>query len=127
MEPHFDHRSDDVGLIVDGRMAQAFVRDCAPAEMHGGPLVFSWLGGDETVSRIWHPWENARENSLRFCVNAFVLPNDARPPIRVGTAPAGSIHHGDHLYLGELVLASFEDDFDGWLLEGEAGHESWST
>ena len=116
MEPYFDHRSDGIGLIVDGRMVQALVRDCAPAEMHGGPLVFSWLDEDETVSRIWRP----RENSLGFCVNAFVLPNDARPPIRIGTAPAGSIHHGDHLYLGEQVLARFEDDFDGWLLEGEA-------
>ena len=40
MEPHFDHRSDGVGLIVDGRMAQAFVRDCTPDEL----AVWSWVG-----------------------------------------------------------------------------------
>ena len=45
---------------------------------------------------------------------------DAGPPIQIGTAPADSIHHGDHLYLGEQVLARFKDGFDGWLLEGEA-------
>ena len=120
MEPHFDHWSDGIGLIVDGRMAQAFVRDCAPAEMHGGPLVFSWLDEDETVSRTWRLWEDANENSLGFCVNAFELPNDARPPIRIGMAPAGSIVIQGHLYLGNQVLARFEDGFDGWLLEGEA-------
>ena len=120
MEPHFDYRSDGIGLIVDGQMAQAFVRDCASAEIHGGPLVFSWLDEDETVSRTWRSWEDANENSLGFCMNAFELPNDARPPIRIGMAPADSIVIQGHLYLGEQALARFEGGFDGWLLEGEA-------
>ncbi len=132
MEPHFDYRSDDMGLIVDGQMAQAFIRDCATAEMHGEPLVFSHSDEDETVSRLWHPWEDASKNNLGFCVNAFELPNHARPPIQIPTVPAdivtphtpapapSTIIDGDHVYLGEQVLARFEDDFDGWLLEGEA-------
>ncbi len=123
MTPHFDYVSESVAVIVDANMAWAVARDCAPAEIHGQLLVFSWLTeGGETVSRAWRPWKDAGENSLGFCVNAFELPNDARPPIRIGTAPAGSItiHSGDHLYLGEQVLARFEDGFDGWLLEGEA-------
>ena len=121
MAPHFDYQSESVAVVVDGNMAQAFARDCAPAGMHDEPVVLSWpTEGGETVSLVWRPWEDASENSLGFCVNAFELPNDAHPPIRIRTAPAGSIHSGNHLYLGEQVLARFEDGFDGWLLEGEA-------
>ena len=40
MEPHFDYQSGDVGVIVDGRMVQAFARDCAPDEL----AVWSWSG-----------------------------------------------------------------------------------
>ena len=121
MTPHFDHESEAIAVVIDGNMAQAFARDCAPAETYGEPLVFSWLTEEgETVSRIWRPWADMGENSLGFCANAFELPNDARRPIRIGTAPAGSIVVQGHLYLGDQVLARFEDGFDGWLLEGEA-------
>ena len=119
MAPHFDYQSESVAVVVDDNMAQVFARDCAQAGMHDEPLVISWpTEGGETVSRVWRPWEDAGENSMGFCVNAFELPNDARPPIRIRTAPA--IHIGNHLYLGEQALARFEDGFDGWLLEGEA-------
>ena len=123
MTPHFDYESEATAVMIGGNMAQAFARDCASAEMHDELLVFSWLNEDgETVSRIWHPWADAVENSLDFCVNAFELPNDARSPIRIGTAtaPVGSIVIQGHLYLGDQVLSRFEDGFDGWLLEGEA-------
>ena len=119
MAPHFDYQSESVAVVVDGNMAQAFTKDCAPAETHDESLVLSWPTGEgETVSRVWHPWEDAGKNSMGFCVNAFELPNDARPPIRIRTAQA--FHIGNHLYLGEQALARFEDGFDGWLLEGEA-------
>ena len=120
MAPHFDYQSESVAVVVDGNMAQAFTKDCAPAETHDESLVLSWPTGEgETVSRVWRPWEDAgSKNSMGFCVNAFELPNDAHPPIRIRTAPA--FHIGNHLYLGEQALARFEDGFDGWLLEGEA-------
>ena len=38
MEPHFDHQSDGAGLIVDGRVVQAFARKCDPDEL----AVWSW-------------------------------------------------------------------------------------
>ena len=121
MSPHFDYESKSTKVIIDSNIAQAFARDGAPAEMHDELLVFSWLTeGDETVSRAWRPWGDAGKNSLGFYVNAFELPNDARPPVRIRTAPAGRILSGNHLYLGEQVLARFEDGFDGWLVEGEA-------
>ena len=78
MEPHFDHRSDGVGLIVDGRMAQAFVRDCAPDEL----VQWSWTGAaDELAAKAWTQTETG------MCVNARVLPRDALPPVRVETVP----------------------------------------
>ena len=119
MAPHFDYQSESVAVVVDGNMAQAFTKDCAPAETHDESLVLSWPTGEgDTVFRVWHPWEDAGKNSMDFCVNAFELPNDTHPPIRIRTAQA--FHIGNHLYLGEQALARFEDGFDGWLLEGEA-------
>ncbi len=121
MTPHFDYYSEAISLMVDGNMTQAFARDCASAEMRGETLAFSWLTeGGETVSRAWSPWVDMLENSLGFCVSAFELPNDARPPIRIKIAPAGVIDHDGRLLLGGSVLARFEDGFDGWLPEGEA-------
>ena len=78
MESHFDHRSDGVGLIVDGRMAQAFVRDCAPGEL----VVWSWVvgQGEETAVDSW--------TQTGLCVDARVLPHNALPPVRVETMSA---------------------------------------
>ena len=33
MEPNFDYSSDDIGTLVDGRLAQVFVRNGAPDEL----------------------------------------------------------------------------------------------
>ena len=76
MAPHFDHLSDGVGLIVAGRMAQAFVRDCTPDEL----AVWSWVGqGDETAVDSW------TQTQTGLCVDARVLPHNALPPVRVET------------------------------------------
>ena len=79
IEPHFDHQSDGVGLIVDGRLALAFVRNCAPNEL----AVLSWVGlGEETVATDW--------TQTGPCVAALVLPRNARPPISVEITDAPS-------------------------------------
>ena len=78
IEPHFDHQSDSIGLIVDGRLALGFVRNCAPNEL----VVLSWVGlGEETVANDW--------TQTGPCVAALVLPRNARPPVRVETIPVG--------------------------------------
>ena len=95
MTPYFNYESGATAVIIDGNMAQVFVRDCALTETHDEPLVFSWSTEEgETVSRIWRPWAGMGENSLGFCVDAFELPNNARPPIRIGMAPADSVVKG---------------------------------
>ncbi len=121
MAPHFDYESESLAVVVDGNMAQAFSRDCGPAAKHDEWLVFSWSSErGETIFRGWRPWRDAGENAPGICVNAYELPNDARPPIRVRSAPAGSILVDDRLYIEERALALFADGLDGWLLEGDA-------
>ncbi len=104
MEPHFDHRSDGIGVIVDGRMAQAFVRDCAPDKL----AVWSWTGAaDEPAVRAW------TQTGTGLCVDAVVLPHNALPPFRVETMQAGD-------YLARLVGESppaIRSDWDVYLSE----------
>ena len=79
MTPHFDHRSDGVGLIVDRRLAQAFVRDCTPGEL----AVWSWAGPrDGTPASVW------TRTQTGLCVDMRVLPRKALPPVRVETMSA---------------------------------------
>ncbi len=86
MEPHFDYQSGDVGVVVDGRMAQAFARDCAPDKL----AVWSWTGADEPFPKAWTQTETG------LCVDGLVLPRDASPPVRADAMTAGD-------YLADLV------------------------
>ena len=104
MEPHFDHRSDGVGLIVDGRLAQAFVRNCTPGEL----TVWSWVGqGEETAVDSW------TQTQTGLCMDVRVLPRNAPPPVRVGTMSADD-------YVARLVGNSppvIRSDWDVYLIE----------
>ena len=80
MAPHFDRQSDGVGLIVTGRLAQAFTRDCTPDEL----AVWSWAGpGDGTAASVW------TQTQTGLCVDGRVLPRKALPPVRVETMTVG--------------------------------------
>ena len=106
IEPHFDHQSDGVGLIVDGRLALAFVRNCAPNEL----AVLSWVGlGEETVAADW--------TQTGPCVAALVLPRNARQPISVETTEAPLRD-----YLTRLLRDSppaIRSDWDVYLVENK--------
>ena len=98
MEPHFAYQSDGVGLIVDGRLAQAFARDCAPGEL----AVWEWGGPGSIASTNWH------RNESGLCVAALLLPHGATPPVRVAALPASG-------YLAELIGSSapaIRSDYD---------------
>ena len=75
MAPHFDHWSDGVGLIVAGRMAQAFIRDCTPDQL----AVWPWTGpgGGPAVS-VW------TQTQMRLCVAAAVAPHYIQIPDKEG-------------------------------------------
>ena len=104
IEPHFDHQSNSIGLIVDGRLVLAFVRNCAPNEL----VVLSWVGlEEETVANDW--------TQTGPCVAAFLLPHNARPPVSVETT---DVPLGDHLarLLGDSPPA-IRSDWDVYLTE----------
>ena len=106
IEPHFDHQSDGVGLILDGRLALAFVRNCAPNEL----VVLSWVGlGEETVAADW--------TQTGPCVAAFLLPRNAHPPVRVETT---DVALGDRLarQLGDSPPA-IRSVWDVYLIENK--------
>ena len=85
MAPHFDHRSDSVGLIVDGRLAQAFVRNCTSGEL----AVWSWAGPEDgTAASVW------TRTQTGLCVDMRLLPRKALPPVRVETMSASDLGVG---------------------------------
>ena len=73
---HFDFQSGNIGVIVDGRLAQAFARDCTPDEW----LI--WVWGEQENARLSQPWTRTQTG---LCVAAFVLPRNAFPPVRFET------------------------------------------
>ncbi len=76
LEPHLELQADGVGYLVDGRLRQAFVRDCAPDEL----AVWSWGGSGERGGTVLVPW---MQMAIGLCTSAIVLPHDAPPPVRV--------------------------------------------
>ena len=105
MEPHLERQADGTALLVNGRMAQAFARDCMPDEM----LEWTWerAGQDETVFGRW------LKTSIGFCSNFIVLPHDALSPVRSRTVTVGE-------YLVNRIgqrLPAIRSDFDVYLVE----------
>ena len=79
MEPNFDYQSDGAGLLVDGRLAQTFARECDPNEL----VVWRWAGpGDGTVAKVW------TQTQTGLCVTAAVLPPTMSSPVRFETMSA---------------------------------------
>ena len=104
MEPHFDYQADGVGLLVDGRLAQAFTRDCAPGEL----LLWDWSGAGPAVTpQAWTRTETGP------CTAATVLPPDATPPVQWKSTQARD-------YLTSLVgdgQPAVSGDFDVYHIE----------
>ncbi len=104
MQPHFHYESDGVGLIVDGRQAQAFAQDCEPDEL----VVCSW--GGQADGSIAAAWQQAQTG---LCTAAVMLPRDAVLPIRVEAMLADD-------YIARLAdndASVIRSDFDVYLTE----------
>ena len=84
LEPHFDYQSGDIGLLVDGRLAQAFHRNCRPDEV----LTVSYEGVPGKDAALWQPWEGTPSGSRPFCVARIILPHGAVPPVRIESLTA---------------------------------------
>ena len=71
MKPRFDYLSDYVGVVLAGRTAQAFAKDCPSDE----PLIWTWTEPkhERTVRLETTPYRN-RAN---MCMDARILPRNA--------------------------------------------------
>ena len=76
MATHFDFQSEDIRVVADGRLAQAFTRDCTPGE------VIIWVWDEREDTRLFQPWTRTETG---LCTAAFVLPRNAFPPVRFET------------------------------------------
>ncbi len=79
--PHFDHLSDDVGVMVSGRLAQVIVRNCVPERVQEMKFIFSW--GDDDSKGARYSWQEPRKNNVGHCVNGFELPREVVHPARI--------------------------------------------
>ena len=73
---HFEGQADGTGLLVQGRLAQAFAEECADE-------VAEWTFGGK-VGAISH-WTQ----TVSGCASAVVLPHGHRPPVHVRSAGLG--------------------------------------
>ena len=79
MKPHFAYSSNDVGIVLDGRMAQAFVKNCAP----DNSLAWTWQENEEPVETE----TNLYPGLTAICVDTRVLPRSAQQPVQAKIAP----------------------------------------
>ena len=92
MKPYFDYLSDGVGVVLNGRTAQAFAKDCPPDE----PLIWTWSEPkhERTVRLETAPYRN----SANLCIDAHILPRSAGRPV-----------HAEMRTLSAYVDVDFED------------------
>ena len=113
LEPHFIHTGDGVGVLVDGRLAQAFFRGCPSEELWEKAFVVSWRDGgtQEWAGSGWFRSVDIPGNRSVLCAAALILPKDAAPPYEVEI-----ITVGDYVRRltaeGRLAISS---DFDVYL------------
>ena len=98
IEPHLERQADGVGLLVDGRLAQAFAWDCAPDEL------VVWTSGPAGRMEMVSSWTRT---SIGFCTSGVVLPPDAVPPVR-----AAAMTLGDYLARVGERRPAIRSDFD---------------
>ena len=78
MAPHVELQADDIGLLVEGRAAQAFAWDCTADANE----VAEWSFGGEVGAVT--DWTQTAEG---LCASALVLPHGHLDPVRVRRAP----------------------------------------
>ena len=118
LEPHFDSAKDGVGIIVDGRLAQAFLNGCEGEEIREKVFALSWqdAGRAEWAAGNWLPPGNNHVNHPGLCAAALILPKAAFPPFgaetitnsdyvrRLTAAGRRAVSSGFDVYLNENYL-----------------------
>ncbi len=90
IEPHFDLQTEQAGVVVDGRIVQSFARACEADQAESALLVL--LDRADRIVDVANPWENSwtttRGGRPSSCVDALLLPKEARQPVRLETVSA---------------------------------------
>ena len=90
MEPHFLYRRDGAGIVADGRVVQAFFRDCDPEKLRDRTFAVSWTAkGGETRTRLWSPGQDARRNQMGVCAAVLLLPGQGAAALRFSESAGG--------------------------------------
>ena len=107
VQSRFDYLSDGVGVVLAGRTAQAFVKDCAQDE----PLVWTWL--DQRRERILIE-PSLYRSGANMCVAQLVLSRGDGQPSQVKIAPLRP-------YFANLTASRepiIRSEFDVYLIDG---------
>ena len=111
MQPRFDYLSDGVGVVLNGRMAQAFAKDCPQDE----PMVWIWSEPkhERTVRLETIPYRI----SASMCADARILPRGAGRLAQVDMRTSNAYADVDFEYLAsrEPIIRS---NFDVHLIDG---------
>ena len=106
LKPHFDYSSNGVGIVLAGRTAQAFAKNC-PSD---NPLVWTWIDRNHERILIEPSLYRSRVN---MCVAQRILPRGDGKPQQVKIAPLA--------YLANLTASRepiIRSDFDVHLTDG---------
>ena len=107
LEPRFDYSSDGVGVVLAGRTAQAFAKDCMPDT----PLVWTWSDQKHERALIEPSLYRSRAN---MCVALRVLPRSANRTAQTKVTPLKA-------YFANLTASHepiIRSDFDVYLSDG---------
>ena len=106
LQPHLNYSSDGVGVVLNGRMAQAFAKDCAQGE----PMVWTW--SDQKRERILIE-PSLYRSGANMCIAQRVMPRGDGKLSQVKIAPLA--------YLANLTVSAepiIRSDFDVYLADG---------
>ena len=81
LQSRLDYSSGGVGIVSEGRTAQAFAKNCAPDDL----LIWTWSGQERerTVSLE----TNLRPSRANLCIASRLLPRSATAPAQAELAP----------------------------------------
>ena len=107
MALQFDALEGGVGLVVDGRLAQAFTQDCGPGDW----LLWRWSqdGEERSAGDTW------TKTQTGLCVAARILPPGAGPEVRAETLKTEALRAA----LVGAAAPAIAADFEVWLAEGQ--------
>ena len=107
MQPRFDYSTDGIGVVLAGRTAQAFAKDCPQDES----LVWTW--SDQKHERfLIEP--NLYQSRVNMCVASRVLPRGDGRPSQAKIAPLKT-YFANLMASREPIIRS---DFDVYLIDG---------